>query len=369
MDDIPGDLKRTVLYDLHRSLGAKMVPFAGYEMPVQYANGILAEHLHTRQAASLFDVSHMGQAILEGDAAAALETLVPADLAGLATGRMRYTQFTNENGGILDDLMVANMGAGLFIVVNASRKEADFAHIKEALAERIVMWTLEDRALVALQGPTAADALSALAPAAAEMKFMGFAEMEVGDVACYVSRSGYTGEDGYEISIPADSAVALVEKILALPGVVPGGLGARDTLRLEAGLCLYGSDIDEQTTPVEADLLWSIAKRRREEGGFPGAPIIQRQIADGPGRKRVGIRLDGRAPARAHAEIQNVHGSVVGEVTSGGFGPTIDGPIAMGYVESNCAQPGTEVNLVVRGKLLPGKIIEMPFVAHRYFKG
>ncbi|WP_193173541.1 glycine cleavage system aminomethyltransferase GcvT, partial [Nisaea nitritireducens] len=296
-------LLKTPLHGLHVELGAKMVPFAGYDMPVQYPAGVKAEHLHTRAKAGLFDVSHMGQVKLTGaDAARDLERLVPGDLDGLAIGQMRYSMFTNDKGGILDDLMVCRIEDGLMVVVNAACKDADIAHMRAHLSSEITV--LEDRALIALQGPGAEAALSALAPAAATLSFMTGAEMDVDGAACFVTRSGYTGEDGYEISVPADQADALARKLLAQNDVEAIGLGARDSLRLEAGLCLYGHDIDETTTPVEAALIWSIGKRRREEGGFPGADIILDQIKNGAPRKRVGILPDGRAPAREGTEIQ-----------------------------------------------------------------
>lgn len=347
-----------------------MVPFAGYDMPVQFPAGILGEHNHTRAAASLFDVSHMGQVALRGDnPAAALETLVPGDIAGLAPGRMRYTQFTNDAGGILDDLMVTNVGDYLFLVINAACKEADITHLKSALPAGIEVDELADRSLIALQGPSAAVVLSKLAPGAENMAFMTALPFEIDGSPVAVTRSGYTGEDGYEISIPSKDAVRLTELLLAAPDVEPAGLGARDSLRLEAGLCLYGHDIDEATTPVEAALTWSIAKRRREEGGFPGAEIIQRQIADGVTRKRVGILPDGKAPAREGTEITDADGNAIGTVTSGGFGPSHGGPVAMGYVETAHAAKETPVQLVVRGKPRPAKIAGMPFVPHRYFRG
>lgn len=364
-----GASRTTHLHELHVSLGAKMVPFAGYDMPVQYT-GIIAEHRHTRSGAGLFDVGHMGQGRLTGaGAAAALETLVPGDITGLAEGRMRYTQLTNEHGGILDDLMASKIGDAIFLVVNASRKESDFAHIAGGIGSDAALEILADRALIALQGPKAAAVLGRHAQGVAEMKFMTISAVDVLGAECLVSRSGYTGEDGYEISIPGESAVEIAQTLLAESEVEPIGLGARDTLRLEAGLCLYGSDIDETTTPVEAGLTWSIAKRRREEGGFLGAPVIQQQLADGPERRRVGLKPDGKAPVRAHAEVRGKLGESVGEVTSGGFGPTVDGPVAMGYVKSEHAEEGTPVDIMVRGKPLPAAVVKLPFVEQRYFKG
>tara|TARA_R110002072_G_scaffold120755_2_gene254042 strand:- start:1286 stop:2335 length:1050 start_codon:yes stop_codon:yes gene_type:complete len=347
-----------------------MVPFAGYEMPVQYPAGILAEHNHTRAAASIFDVSHMGQVALRGDnPAAALESLVPGDIAGLATGRMRYTMFTNDAGGILDDLMVTNVGDYLFLVVNAACKDADINHLREGLPGGIDVEVLDDRALIALQGPAAANVLARHAPGTDTMPFMSALPFEIAGSRLAITRSGYTGEDGYEISIPSADAVRVTELLLADSDVELAGLGARDSLRLEAGLCLYGHDIDATTTPVEAGLTWSIGKRRRAEGGFPGADIIQRQIEEGTARKRVGILPDGKAPAREGTEITDPDGVAIGVVTSGGFGPTAGGPVAMGYVDSGYAAKETPVNLVVRGKPRPGRIAAMPFVPNRYYRG
>ncbi|MEQ8333283.1 glycine cleavage system aminomethyltransferase GcvT [Nisaea sp.] len=358
-------LLKTPLHALHVELGAKMVPFAGYDMPVQYPAGVKAEHLHTRTRTGLFDVSHMGQVRLTGaDAARDLERLVPGDLDGLAIGQMRYSMFTNNEGGILDDLMVCRIEDGLMVVVNAACKDADIAHMRAQLSSEITV--LEDRALIALQGPGAEAALSALAPAAATLSFMTGAEMDVDGAACFVTRSGYTGEDGYEISVPADQADALARTLLARNDVEAIGLGARDSLRLEAGLCLYGHDIDETTTPVEAALTWSIGKRRREEGGFPGADVILGQIKNGAPRKRVGILPDGRAPAREGTEIQAPDGTSIGSITSGGFGPSLEAPLAMGYVTTEHAAAGSAVNVVVRGKALPAKIAKMPFVPNGY---
>jgi aminomethyltransferase len=370
----PGDaaspLKRTPLYPLHRSLGARMVPFAGYEMPVQYPAGILAEHLHTRARAGLFDVSHMGQVRLSGtDPAAALEALVPGDIRGLAPMRMRYTLLLNDSGGILDDLMTTRLGDGLFVVVvNAATKETDLAHLREHLGSGVTVESLEDRALLALQGPAAAAVLSRFADGVAAMPFMTAAEVTVDGRRCLVTRSGYTGEDGFEISLSAAYALRLAERLLAEPEVMPVGLGARDSLRLEAGLCLYGHDIDETTTPIEADLAWTIGKRRREERGFPGDAIILRQLAQGPARKRVGIRPDGRAPAREATPIADAAGKPIGQVTSGGFGPSVNGPIAMGYVDAAHAAEGTALSLLVRGSPRPARIAPLPFVPHRYHR-
>ncbi len=361
---------RTPLHALHLSLGAKMVPFAGYEMPVQYAAGIMAEHLHTRARAGLFDVSHMGQLRLAGaDAATALEALVPGDIRALAPGRMRYSLFTNDKGGILDDLMVTNAGDHLFLVVNAARKAADLAHLRRGLAGKATLTPLEDRALLALQGPAAAAVLARLAPETAAMPFMTGTALTLAGAPCFVTRSGYTGEDGFEISAPAIAAEALARRLLAEPEVLPVGLGARDSLRLEAGLCLYGHDIDETTTVMEAGLGWAIQKRRRAEGGFPGAAVTLRELADGAARKRVGIRPEGRAPAREGTEIVDAQGAAIGRITSGGFGPSVDGPVAMGYVASAQAPLGTALQLIVRGTPRPARIVPLPFVPHRYFRG
>ena len=363
------ELKRTPLFALHRELGARLVPFAGWEMPVQYPAGILTEHLHCRAAAALFDVSHMGQVRLDGaEPAAALERLVPADIVGLAAGRARYTQFTDTSGGILDDLIVSQAGDHLFLVVNAGCRDADLAHLRAGLEPEMRVTELADRALLALQGPAAVTVLARHAPACAELPFMGTAEMAVGGLPCRVSRLGYTGEDGYEISVAAAEAERLARLLLAEPEVRPAGLGARDSLRLEAGLPLYGHDIDTTTTPVEAGLGWSIAKRRREQGGFPGAAVIQRQFAQGPERKLVGLRPDGKAPAREGSEIRLPGGDAIGRVTSGGFGPSVGGPVAMGYLDTAAAAPGTEVALVVRGKALPARVAPLPFVPRRYHR-
>ncbi|MDP6262261.1 MAG: glycine cleavage system aminomethyltransferase GcvT [Rhodospirillales bacterium] len=366
-------LKQTPLDALHRELGGKMVPFAGFDMPVQYEAGILKEHLHTREAAAVFDVSHMGQAFLRGDnVQAALETLVPGELQALKEGRTRYTLLTNEAGGILDDLMVTNRGDYLYLVVNAACKEADFAHIEDRIGAETELEILEDRALIALQGPAAAAVLSRHASGVDTMAFMSAATVDIagvsGGVSCFVTRSGYTGEDGYEISAPAADAEALTRLLLDEAEVAPAGLGARDTLRLEAGLCLYGSDIDTQTTPIEAGLAWAVNKRRREEGGFPGDGIILAQLKDGVTKKRVGIKPEGKAPARAHTPIEDLGGNAIGEITSGGYGPSVGGPIAMGYVDAAFSDPDTPVNLMVRGKALAAKVAKLPFVEQRYYK-
>ena len=368
MADDTQNLKTTPLDALHREYGAKMVPFAGYSMPVQYKASVLQEHLHTRSQAGLFDVSHMGQARLLGaKAAEAMETLVPGDIAGLGAGNMRYTLLTNDAGGILDDLMVTHCGDSLYIVVNAACKDADFAHIQAKLPDA-KLEIIEDHALLALQGPKAAEVLARYAPAVRHMVFLTGQAVRINDVPCFITRSGYTGEDGYEISIPAQDADAFARLLLSETEVMPIGLGARDSLRLEAGLCLYGNDIDETTTPIEAALNWTIGKRRRAEGGFPGADVILDQIKDGTARKRVGLVPEGRAPARAGTEIQDLDGAAAGTVTSGGFGPTVDGPIAMGYLRTELAVPGTRVNLMVRGKAQPAEVVKPPFVKQNYVK-
>jgi aminomethyltransferase len=358
---------RTPLYDLHRELGGRLVDFAGWELPVQYPKGILQEHLWCRSQAVLFDVSHMGQLRIEGDRAAeALERLVPGNITGLTPGSARYTVLTDEQGGILDDLIVTHAGDHLFVVVNASRRDADLAHLKAHLEPSCRVIEHTDRALLALQGPLAGVVLARLAPEVAKLKFMQSIETNVGGLACRASRLGYTGEDGFEISVVVDRAEPMARILLAVDEVAPAGLGARDSLRLEAGLCLYGQDIDTTTTPVEAGLNWTIAKRRREQGGFPGAEAIQAQLQDGPRRKLVGILPEGRAPAREHTEIQAPDGRRIGEVTSGGFGPTVGGPVAMGYVEPGYADSGTALTLIVRGRPLPARVAPLPFVPHRY---
>ena len=370
------DLKRTVLYDLHLELGAKMVPFAGYEMPVQYPMGVLKEHLHTRAQAGLFDVSHMGQILLTAksgrveDAALALERLVPVDVAGLAEGRQRYAFFTNDAGGILDDLMVANRGDHLFLVVNAACKEADFAHLTAGLPD-CDLGMVTDRALLALQGRAAEAALARLVPDVVEMRFMDVAIRQWDTAELWISRSGYTGEDGFEISVPNAFAGAFARKLLAMEEVAPIGLGARDSLRLEAGMCLYGHDIDEGTTPVEGNLTWAIQKARRaggaRAGGFPGAARILKELADGPARRRVGLRPEGRAPMREGTEIfaGPEGGAPIGTVTSGGFGPSIEAPMAMAYLPADLAE-GVTVYGEVRGRRLPATIAPMPFQPTTY---
>jgi len=368
-------LLATPLKDEHVSLGARMVPFAGYLMPVQYPTGILTEHNWTREQAGLFDVSHMGQAALAGPdhetVARALEALVPCDVLNLKVGQQRYSQLLADDGGILDDLMITRPAtpeeAGhLYLVVNAGGKEADYAHIQARLPEGVRLVRGDDRALLALQGPGAEGVMRRMGCAAADLTFMQTGWFELSGVRVHISRSGYTGEDGFEISVADTDAVALWRALLADAAVKPIGLGARDSLRLEAGLCLYGHDIDTLTSPVEAGLTWSIQKRRREEGGFPGYARIRAEIADGPGRVRVGIRPEGRAPAREGATIVTPEGKEIGVVTSGGFGPTVNGPVAMGYVTREHAAFGNEVLLMVRGKPMPAKIVAMPFAPHRY---
>lgn len=359
--------KRTPLYELHVSLGGKMVPFAGYALPVQYPAGILAEHLQTRASAALFDVSHMGQARLHGaNAAAALEKLVPADVQSLKEYGQRYTVFTDASGGILDDLMATRLPDGLFLVVNAACKDADFKHLEAHLPKDMRLEVLADRALLALQGPAAEAVLARHVPGVANLAFMHGAWIEIMGRRCFVTRSGYTGEDGFEISVPGAHVAAVAERLLAEPEVKPAGLGARDTLRLEAGLCLYGHDIDTTTSPIEAGLAWTIQKRRRTEGGFPGAERILRELREGATRTRVGIKPDGRAPARDGTEIADADGRKIGAVTSGGFGPTVGGPIAMGYVEASATTPDTPLRLTVRGNPNPARVHALPFVPHRY---
>lgn len=367
------ELARTPLHALHLEWGGKMVPFAGYEMPVQYPAGIMKEHQHTRTHAGLFDVSHMGQVRLAGDgAAAALETLVPVDIIDLGVNQQRYALFTNEAGGILDDLMITHAGDHIFVVVNAACKAQDIAHLR-TLADRCEIQELSDRALLALQGPEAAQVMARLAPELTKLVFMTAARAEIAGADCFVTRSGYTGEDGFEISVPADQAEALARALLAQEEVAPIGLGARDSLRLEAGLCLYGNDIDTTTTPVEANLTWALSKVRRaggeREGGFPGAEVILRQLVAGVARKRVGIRPEGRAPVREGTELIDADGRPVGQVTSGGFGPTVGGPVAMGYVETAYAKVGTDLQALVRGKPHPVRVAKLPFVQQRYYRG
>ena len=399
MSESEDELRRTPLYDLHRDAGAKFAPFAGYLMPVQYPGGILSEHHHTRSAAGLFDVSHMGQISLSGaDAAVALEVLMPIDVVVLAVGRQRYALLTNDRGGIRDDLMAANLGDRLFLVVNGACKEADVAHMQAGLAGDCDLEVLEDRdegrnelrgdvagpgggsraaggggALLALQGPAAAEVLGRLACGTKDQAFMTVAELEIDGAACLVSRSGYTGEDGYEISVPAGACEAIAQRLMAEDEVALIGLGARDSLRLEAGLCLYGADLDEDTTPVEAGLVWALSKARRADGaragGYPGDATILAQLAEGPERRRVGLKPAGRAPIRDGTALVDETGRSIGSVTSGGFGPTAGGPVAMGYVETEYAKDGMGLNALVRGKAQPVQVTRLPFVKHNYYRG
>ena len=379
-DPTPTPLRTVPLDQWHRRHGARMVAFAGYAMPVQYdltgnvatrcRGGVLAEHLHTRAHAGLFDVSHMGQATLTGTTVAtALESLVPGDIAGLRPGRQRYTLLTNEAGGIIDDFMVARLDENrLFLVVNAARKDTDFSHLAINLPEHITQTPHEDRALLALQGPEAATVMARLAPDAAALPFMGIGAFSLDGVDCLVSRSGYTGEDGFEISVPSEQAEILADKLLAHREVVPIGLGARDSLRLEAGLCLYGNDIDELTSPIEAGLTWVIGKRRKLNWDFPGGLVMRDQLDNGTPRRRVGIRPDGRTPARAQTMIVADDGTEAGIITSGGFGPSVNGPVAMGYVRKDLADDGTKLNLIVRGRTIPATVVPLPFIPHRYIR-
>jgi len=370
-------LRQTPLYDLHRALGARMVGFAGYEMPVQYPMGVLKEHLHTRAAAGLFDVSHMGQIVLRakrgdvGEAARALERLVPVDVLGLAVGRQRYAFFTNEAGGVLDDLMIARFPNSLLLICNAARKAADEAHLRDALSDCCEIEAL-DSALIALQGPSVESALAPLAPDISSLRFMDARETSIMGAKCIVTRSGYTGEDGFEVSIPSSNAREIVETLLAQPNVARIGLGARDSLRLEAGLCLYGADLDEATTPVEGGLSWAIQKVRRRggsrAGGFPGADVILTQLDAGAARRRIGLRPEGRAPVRGGALLfaADDGGEPLGRVTSGGFGPTVDAPIAMGYLPAALSKIGSRVFADLRGKREPATVVTLPFVKPHY---
>jgi aminomethyltransferase len=376
--DTAAVLQHTPLHAAHVRLGARMVPFAGYEMPVQYRSGIIREHLHTRAAAGLFDVSHMGQIALRAgsgrfeDAARALETLAPADVIGLPPGRQRYTLFTNAAGGVLDDLMVSNQGDHLRLVVNAACKAADEAYLRERLPPDCLVEPLPGHALLALQGPQAENVLAALAPEIRAMRFMDVRSLSLLGQSCVVSRSGYTGEDGFEISIRNEAAEALWKKLLSDPAVIPVGLGARDSLRLEAGLCLYGADLDEATTLVEASLEWTLPAARRagsaRSGGFPGAEITMQQLASGPARRRVGLRPEGRAPVRGGAPLFAAEHdeTPVGTVTSGSFGPSLGAPLAMGYVAAGASKPATRLFAEVRGKRLPVVVSSLPFVPTRY---
>ena len=367
---IPADTaapRTTPLAALHARLGGRMVAFAGWLLPMQYPAGIIAEHRHTRAAASLFDVSHMGQLSLTGPgAAAALQALTVGDLTGLRPGRQRYTLLTNEAGGIRDDLMVARPGGRLHVVVNADRTAADMAHIAAHLPAGVTLTHHTGLALLALQGPAAAAALARLAPAAAALRFMDTADLTVAGVAAIVSRSGYTGEDGFEIALPADDAARIAEMLLDQPEVQPAGLGARDSLRLEAGLPLYGHDIDELTTPVEAGLVWTIGKRRRMDRDFPGAAAVRDQLDHGAARQRVGVLVAGRSPARAGTNLVAADGTAAGSVTSGTFSPTRDACIAMAYLRRDLAADGAEVFALLRGRPVPARVVPLPFVPHRY---
>jgi aminomethyltransferase len=362
----PG-LRRTPLHALHLERGGRMVDFAGWALPVQYPAGIMAEHRQCREAAALFDVSHMGQVLVHGDGAdRAFEALVPGNVADLGEDRLRYTVLTNEEGGVLDDLIVGRTAHGLYVVVNAACREADLAHLRAALEPAHRVEELADRALLALQGPQTAAVMARLAPPAAALRFMQCAELSVAGHRCRVARSGYTGEDGFEISLAAQDAEALARLLLDQAEVEPAGLGARDSLRLEAGLCLYGHELTPEISSIEAGLAWTIGKRRREEGGFPGAKAILHQLRDGPARRLVGIRPEGRTPARAGTPIEDTAGRAIGFVTSGGFGPTVGGPIALGYVASPHAAADTPLSLIIRGKPHPAQVAPTPFVPHRY---
>ncbi len=369
-----GPLLQTPLHALHLSLGARMVPFAGYEMPVQYPTGIMAEHRACRESAALFDVSHMGQLRLHGEHAAhALESLIPVDVVDLPVGKQRYGLFTQASGGILDDLMITRRADDLFLVVNAACKAADTQYLKTQIGTRCQIESLDDRALLALQGPLACTALERLNPRVSQLTFMTGDHVDLGGAACFVTRSGYTGEDGFEISVPAHQAEALARQLLAMPEVCAAGLGARDTLRLEAGLCLYGHDIDTQTTPVEAALSWAIQKVRRpggaRAGGYPGAAVLEAQWREGPARRRVGLIGQERTPIREGSTVLNSDHKVIGRVTSGTVGPTVQKPIAMAYVEAAYFQVGTPVFAEVRGKALPMIVAALPFAPHRYYRG
>jgi aminomethyltransferase len=375
----PPELLKTPLHALHVRLGARLVPFAGYDMPVQYGEGLIAEHKQCRDSAALFDVSHMGQIKLIGaDAAAALETLVPVDVIGLEAGKQRYGFFTNASGGLLDDLMITRpqQGTGfgdLFLVVNAGCKNADLLHLVTNIGHRCQVVAMPERALLALQGPKAVAALARLNAGVAQLVFMTGGVFTLAGATCFVTRSGYTGEDGFEISVPAEHATTLAEALLSQPEVKPAGLGARDTLRLEAGLCLYGHDIGETTTPVEAGLTWAIQKVRRpggaRAGGYPGATAIGGQLSSGPSEKRVGLVGLERAPVREGATLVDAHGHKLGIVTSGTLGPTVNQPIAMAYLPADHAVPHHEVYAEVRGKRLPMRVTPMPFNPHRYHRG
>ena len=366
-------LLKTPLHALHLELGARMVPFAGWELPVHYPGGIIAEHKQCRESAALFDVSHMGQLRLVGDdAAAALETLVPVDVLGLGLNRQRYAFFTDASGGILDDLMVTRRDKDLLLVVNAACKEADIRHVVTHIGHRCQVLPLPERALLALQGPRAVDALAHLEPAVRQLVFMSGGTFKLAGADCYVTRSGYTGEDGFEISVPAEAAAALAHALVNLPEVKPAGLGARDTLRLEAGLCLYGHDIDTRTSPIEAGLAWAIQKVRRpggeRAGHYPGASVIESQLLQGVTHKRVGLVGLERVPVREGSRLLDAKGHKLGTVTSGTIAPTIDKPIAMAYLSAEHALPQHEVYAEVRGQKLPMRVTPLPFVPHRFVR-
>lgn len=381
------ELKKTALHGQHVALGAKMVPFAGYDMPVQYPLGVKGEHLHTREKAGLFDVSHMGQVFLTPDdkdfatGAKALEKLVPADIQSLEPGQQRYSQFLNEDGGILDDLMISRLALPgyehvLYLVVNAGCKDDDYAHLEKHMPDNVSVSVKDDTlSLIALQGPRAAHILACLAPDVENLSFMSHTDLEMkgtldAPLWAHVSRSGYTGEDGYEISAKHDDMVRLVEELLSYDDVEPIGLGARDSLRLEAGLCLYGHDIDTTVSPIEAGLIWSVQKNRRSaDAGYFGAERVASDLADKSTKRLVGIKPDGKAPAREHTEVQDMDGNTIGEITSGGYGPTVDGPVAMGYVARKFFKAGTPVQLIVRGKPRPATVVKLPFAPHNYYRG
>lgn len=367
-------LLHTPLDALHRELGARMVPFAGYDMPVQYPAGIIKEHLHTRQAAGLFDVSHMGQVIVEGPGSVALlESLVPVDIAALGLHRQVYALLTTDEGGVLDDLIITRWDRErFFLVVNAGCKHQDIAHLRRHLSGQ-TLTVLDEQALLALQGPAARDVMRQLCPAAAQLVFMQGCPAEIDGVAVYITCSGYTGEDGFEISVPAAAAESLARRLLSMEPVQPIGLGARDSLRLEAGLCLYGHELTTQIDPVQAGLVWSISAARREggerAGGFPGADVILQRIKDKPALMRVGLTVDGKRPVREGQSVMDDSGREVGKVCSGGYGASVGGPIAMAYIERALGQPGTKLQAGASDKPQPVTVTAMPFTARRYFRG
>lgn len=369
---VVSDLERTPLYDLHLEHGGRMGGFAGYDMPIRYEAGPMAEHLHTRSAASLFDVAHMGVVEFRGDDIAAvgeaLETVLPSAITTLAPGKLRYSFLTNDRGGVLDDLMIANDGVGYTAVVNAGTKADDVAHFEAMIGDRVSITHRDDLALLALQGPSAVEVLSGLVPGVADLTFLTTAEFAIDGAPLAISRSGYTGEDGFEITISAERVADLATRLLAADAVEWAGLAARDTLRLEAGMCLYGHDLDPTITPIEADLTWAIQKRRRAEGGFPGAEVIQRQMADGTERLRVGLAPEGRRPVRDESTLYAEDGTEIGVVTSGGYGPSVERPIAMGYVSTSHATVGTRVEADVRGKRVACVVADLPFSPHRYVR-